>query len=94
MSRSYKKAIIKDRGLKKLYHRSIRRTYKQKIRIYLCSINMQDIEDIVLPSSKILFNDYDYCDYVIDYEHIRSSSYFWYGGDFDTNYWKKLYSRK
>lgn len=67
MSRSRKKPIIKDapRNYKKstLYWRRIRSVVNQKVRGF---INGQR-EDDTLPIPKEIVNDYDYCDYKIDY---------------------------
>lgn len=66
MSRSTRKAIIKDRprNNKKstLYWRKIRRIINSKVR--------NNIDDNVIPVPKEIVNDYDYCDYIMDYEHI------------------------
>jgi hypothetical protein len=74
MSRSYKLAIKKDRGLKSYYWKKIRRITKQIVK----SLSFDNADDIYIPNPKEVMNDYDYCDYVIDYEYDRSSSYFWY----------------
>lgn len=71
MSRSFKKAIIKDRprNYKKSswYWRIVRRCQKQALNA------SKDI-----PDAKEIVNDYDYCDYKIDYEFDKSPGYFWY----------------
>lgn len=74
MSRSYKKAIVKDRGLKDYYWKKIRRVTKQIVK----SLSIDNSDDILLPHPKEVMNDYDYSDYKIDYEYERGSSYFWY----------------
>ena len=74
MSRSYKLAIVKDRGLKNYYWKKFRRIINQSVK----QITFDNADDKVLLIPKEVMNDYDYCDYVIDYEHDRSSSYFWY----------------
>ena len=62
MSRSYKKAIIKDRprNYKKSskYWRTVRRCQKQAVNAF---------KDI--PEPKTIVNDYDYSDYKFDYEY-------------------------
>lgn len=67
MSRSYKKAIIKQchRNYKKStkYWRAIRRCQKQAVN------NSKDV-----PNPKSIVNDYDYSDYTINYEY--ESGYF------------------
>lgn len=90
MSRSYKKAIYKDKGLKDIYWKSIRRTTNQKVKELL----KNEIDEVFLPDPKSLINDYNYCDYTIDYEYNRSFSYFWYGKDYDDSKWKNKLRRK
>jgi hypothetical protein len=59
MSRSYKKAIYKDKGwIKNIYWRIIRRVQKQ------CLKQGKDI-----PNPKQIIEDCDYHDYVCDYEY-------------------------
>jgi len=116
MSRSYKKAILKDKGLKKIYWKIIRHITKKVVDAIVVSYNrtgnttyvdttipenLQLVdtleiidENINIPSPKSIMNDYDYCDYIIDYEHNRSLSYFWYGKNYNGKYWKIKYSRK
>jgi hypothetical protein len=76
MSRSHKKAIIKDRprNHKKssLYWRRVRSAIKNKIR------SCDDLDKLEIPNPKTIVNDYDYCDYIIDYEHDKGPDYFWY----------------
>lgn len=68
MSRSYRKAIIKDRSrnYKKstLYWRTVRHSTNNTIR------SCKDLESLEIPHPRSIYNDYDYCDYVIDYEHL------------------------
>lgn len=82
MSRSYKKAIIKDRprNYKKssLYWRKVRRVQKQALK-----------QNKDIPNPKTIVNDYDYCDYKIDYEYDRSYGYFWYNNLFGTETHRK-----
>ena len=73
MSRSYKLAISKDKGLKDFYWKKVRHVTNQAIK----QLNI-DSDDNLLPHPKEIMNDYDYSDYTIDYEFDRSSSYFWY----------------
>lgn len=67
MSRSYRKAIIKDRpkNYKKssMYWRVIRHSINNTIR------SCKDLSSLDIPNPKSIYNDYDYCDYVINYEH-------------------------
>jgi hypothetical protein len=66
MSRSKKKAVIKDRprNIKKssFYWRQVRSTQNNAIK------SCRDFEELEIPSAKTIVNDYDYCDYKIDYE--------------------------
>lgn len=70
MSRSFKKAIIKQchRNYKKStkYWRVIRRCQKQAVN------SSKDV-----PDPKSIVNDYDYSDYTINYEFGRSRINFW-----------------
>jgi hypothetical protein len=67
MSRSRRKPIIKDRprNAKKssLYWRVVRRVINDKVR----QIFSNPKGEIDLPEPKEIVNDYDYCDYKIDY---------------------------
>jgi len=80
MSKSYKLAIFKDKAIKSIYWRIIRRVSK----FYL-----KQNKDI--PSPKEIINDYDYSDYTIDYEFNRFVNYFWYNGKkyFDRSKYKR-----
>jgi len=88
MSRSYKKAILKDKGSKKLYWKTIRRVIKHIINKnrnypkYQEELNYGDPEEFgwdeyidekgiedQIPDPKIIIDDYNYCDYIIDMEH-------------------------
>ena len=89
MSRSYKKAIIKDKGLKDIYWKTIRRRIKQAVNKML----LTNPDEVLLPDPKEIINDYDYSDYTIDYEHTRSLNYFWYNGNHD-NKWTIKARRK
>lgn len=59
MSRSHRKAIIKDKKpSNNMYHKKVRRVSKQALR-----------EGKEIPEAKIIVNDYDYCDYIWDVEN-------------------------
>lgn len=64
MSRSVKKAIVKDSKPDK-YWKQIRSTIKNTIR----SSSLEDLEELEIPDPKTIVNDYDYCDWTADYEH-------------------------
>jgi hypothetical protein len=67
MSRSRKQPIIKDRPRNEkkssLYWRIVRRVINGKVR----QINKSDEDETDLPQPKEIVNDYDYCDYIMDY---------------------------
>ena len=67
MSRSKRKAIIKDkpRNVNRAaqYWQAIRSRTNTAIR------SCDDLEELEIPDPKTIVNDYDYCDYVVDYEH-------------------------
>ena len=61
MSRSRKiYPIIKDKGFKNLYWKTIRSTVNQVVRGFL---KKEDLDDTELPNPKTIINDYDYSDY-------------------------------
>ena len=67
MSRSRKKAIIKDKPrnykASAFYWRRIRSRLKNILK------SCKNFENLELPNPKTLISDYDYCDYSIDYEY-------------------------
>lgn len=67
MSRSYKKAIYKDKGIKSIYWRIVRSHTKNFIRT-----KRHSIEEEIIPLNKEVVNDYNYCDYIINLERKRS----------------------
>lgn len=70
MSRSRKKAIYKDRGLRP-YWRYVRSGINKAVRDILYLI---DKEDYNIPDPKEIVNDYDYSDYTLNYEYKRVES--------------------
>lgn len=74
MSRSTKLAIVKDKGLKKLYWKIVRRNINQTVKRFL----KEDPDEIILPHPKECMNDYDYSDYTIDYEYPKNYNYVWF----------------
>jgi hypothetical protein len=66
MSRSRRQPIIKDRPRNEkkssLYWRIVRRVINSKVRQII-----KNDDEIDIPEPKEIVNDYDYCDYVIDY---------------------------
>lgn len=72
MSKSYKQAIVKDRGIgHKLYRKTVRGSQSTYIRSNMDKL-LND-EDFAIPDGKTIINDYDYCDYKFDYEHNQRS---------------------
>lgn len=66
MSRSKKKPIVKDKSRNtkaSTYYRRIRRVVKQKVKM-----NAE-----IIPDSKEIVNDYDYCDWVFDMRRAKKS---------------------
>lgn len=67
MSRSRRKPIVKDRPRNEkkssLYWRIVRRVINGKVR----QIIKTDEDETDLPQPREIVNDYDYCDYIIDY---------------------------
>lgn len=64
MSRSRRKPIIKDKPRNSKaasYYRKIRRINKQRV--------LQGLEPL---SPKEIFNDYDYCDYILDLRYSKN----------------------
>ena len=75
MSRSVKLPIIKDRGLTtQEYWSKIRREWKQTLHKYHLD------EDLYLRNPKSIVNDYDKCDYIINYEYNNKNRNFWLNG--------------
>lgn len=68
MSRSYRKAIIKEKD--KTYFRKIRRICNSYIRDI---VNFSDMEDCLIPKRQEIFKDYDYCDYRFNIEYRYSN---------------------
>lgn len=64
MSRSYRKAIIKDKSknykISQFANRIIRRVENGYVRDIL---SLEDMESYNIPDRSEIFNDYDYCDY-------------------------------
>ena len=89
MSRSTRKAIIKDRprnGKKSsLYWRSVRSTQNNAIK------SCRNFEELEIPNEKTIINDYNYCDYIIDHEFDRYISRYQTREDNEKD--RKKYSR-
>ena len=97
MGKSYKKPIIKDKGMKSIYHRLCKRAIKNYIKSHKHELDDLDFE-FVIPNFKSIVNDYTYCDYIIDYEHYKFKEKPWYKiTGYNKDKWNKqrdLYSRK
>jgi hypothetical protein len=92
MSRSRKKAIYKE-GSGSKHRQHLRRKVKRAQRTFFRS-NIDEIAEgtKVIPDGRSIVNDYDYCDYISDCEHISASRY--YQGVLDRNELKERLSRK
>ena len=73
MSRSRKKAIYKDRGLRP-YWKYVRGGINNAVRSIL---HLIDKEDYSIPDPKEIINDYNYSDYTIDCEYRRTELKDW-----------------
>ena len=65
MSKSYKVPVYKNKGMKDIYHRLV----KRRIRNYLKSnfFKLQDKDfDCNIPNPRTIVNDYNSCDYRFD----------------------------
>jgi hypothetical protein len=69
MSRSRRQPIIKDRPRNEkkstFYWRTVRRVINDKVRM----LKYEPDSDENIPEPKEIVNDYDYCDYMIDYRN-------------------------
>ena len=67
MSRSHKKAIIKDNGCGgKTYRKTIRRSTNNNLKNQL---QLSDLDELELKDPKNIINDYKRCDWIWDYEY-------------------------
>lgn len=67
MSKSKKKAIIKDSGYgNQLYRRTVRRAVNNSLRAQLL---LEDLDELELKAIKTVINDYTRCDWIWDYEN-------------------------
>jgi hypothetical protein len=73
MSRSRKKAIYKDKGIRP-YWRHVRRSINNAVRDIL---HLTDKEDYNIPNPREVVNDYDYSDYTFDCEYKRTELKEW-----------------
>lgn len=73
MSRSKKKAIYKDKGIRP-YWRFVRGRINQDVRSILFLI---DKEDYNIANPKEIINDYNYSDYTFDCEYKRTNLKGW-----------------
>ena len=74
MSKSKKVPIYKDHGIARHneFRRKIKRRIRQKVRDI---INLIDKDSYELPHPKVLVNDWDWCDYILDYRFKSQSRY-------------------
>ena len=73
-SKSKKVPIYKDHGIARHneFRRKIKRRIRQKVRDI---INLIDKDSYELPHPKVLVNDWDWCDYILDYRFKSQSRY-------------------
>ena len=93
MSRSRKKAIFKEGNpeWRKVLRRKVKRSQRNFMRTHFDAIALGDK---VIPDEKSIVNEYDYCDYIIDYEHRKNSWWFKNTTDEKFNEFKEKISRK
>lgn len=93
MSKSVKKAIFKQGtgAERKHIRRRIRRSQNSFFRS-----NLEQVihGDKVLPDGKTIVNDWEYCDYKIDFEHRKDSWWNKWRNDESFDDEKKKYTRK
>lgn len=100
MSRSRKLPIYKDGSTRKnSWHKCLRRKVKRRIRQAVKDIiRLRDYEEYEIPASKALINDYDWCDYILDYRQFNALPGLWQRGVTDIKeYMKEMqdkFSRK
>lgn len=87
MSKSYKLPIYKDKGIchHKFFRRKIKRLIRQKVKDIK---NLLDIESYEIPNFKSLVNDYDWCDYILDYRYIKRPTFSYWNERIEE--WKKI----
>ena len=65
MSKSRKLPIFKDKGLKSIYHRIVKRRIKNYLKSNFLRLQDEDF-DCNIPNPKTIVSDCDYSDYTID----------------------------
>ena len=86
MSRSYKKPIIKNKSDSRWYNRTVRRVTKNSFRKAsqeMMNYSPQwlweaedEIVEIEIPNPKNIINDWDFCDWKIDFRNRKSDEKF------------------
>lgn len=66
MGKSTRKAIYKDKGCKKTYHKTCRSVIHQQVREI---DKLNDVDGFEISNEKTIIDDYNYSDYKLDYEH-------------------------
>lgn len=69
MSRSTRKAIIKDRPRNSQKSENYWRKVRRVTNNFIKTIKTNPDNEEIIPNPKNIYNDYDYCDYVWDYEN-------------------------
>ena len=70
MSRSRRKAIYKDKGIRP-YWRHVRRSINNAVRDIF---HLADKEDYNIPNPREIIDDWEYCDYKFDCEYKQKDS--------------------
>lgn len=85
MSKSRKLPIFKDKGLKVIYHRIVKRRIKNYLKSNFLRLQDEDF-DCNIPNPKTIVSDYNYSDYTIDLRYEKGKRW---GEE-----WKAKFSRK
>lgn len=85
MSKSRKLPIFKDKGLKGIYHRIVKRRIKNYLKSNFLRLQDEDF-DCNIPNPKTIVSDYNYSDYTIDLHYEKGKRW---GEE-----WKAKFSRK
>lgn len=93
MSRSKKLPIYKDGNSD--YHTCLRRRVKRRIRQVVKDIkNLADPDTYELPAPRAIINNYDWCDYILDYRWFHAIPSLWRRNVTDIKEYMKEYQSK
>lgn len=65
MSKSYKVPVYKNKDIKSIYHRIVKRRIKNYLKSNFFKLQDKDF-DCNIPNPRTIVNDYRYCDYIFD----------------------------